>query len=151
MKSACITSSRWTHLAKISSPSAVPRQTRVHPGAQSRASPKAQHPKNQLDAELGAAPVTALGVVPDGVTGAHADPLGNGAVLLLLLAQDLLGLEGFLGRLLGGRDGGLEMGTMKCSQKSQTLTRDEMSEYRETWPMRRREMETGVASIVVVL
>lgn len=43
------------------------------------------------------------------------------------------------------------MGTMKCSQKSQTLTRDEMSEYRETWPMRRREMETGVASIVVVL
>jgi len=95
--------------------------------------------------------VSALGVVPDCVPGAHADPLGNGAVLLLLLAQDLLGLEGFLGRLLGGRDGGLEMGTMKCSQKSQTLTRDEMSEYRETWPMRRREMETGVASIVVVL
>lgn len=106
MKSACITSSRWTHLAKFSSPSAVPRQTRVHPGAQSRASLKAQHPKNQLDAELGAAPVTALGVVPDGVTGAHADPLGNGAVLLLLLAQDLLGFEGLLGRLLGEGDGG---------------------------------------------
>ena len=52
-----------------------------------------------LDAELGAAPVTTLGVVTDGVTGAHADPLGDGAVLLLLLAQDLLGLEGLLGRL----------------------------------------------------
>jgi len=38
--------------------------------------------------------------VPDGVAGAHADPLGDGPVLLLLLAQDLLDLEGLLGRLL---------------------------------------------------
>ena len=42
-----------------------------------------------LDAELGAAPVATLGVVTDGVTGAHADPLGDGAVL-----RHLLGLRG---------------------------------------------------------
>ena len=40
------------------------------------------------------------GLVPDGVARAHADPLGDGAVLLLLLAQDLLDLESLLGRLL---------------------------------------------------
>lgn len=44
---------------------------------------------------------------PDGVAGAHADPLGDGPVLLLLLAQNLLSLEGLLGRLWeeGGMDG----------------------------------------------
>ena len=40
------------------------------------------------------------GGVPDGVAGAHADPLGKRAVLLLLLAELLLNLEGLLGRLL---------------------------------------------------
>ena len=43
------------------------------------------------------------GSAPDGVAGAHADPLGEGAVLLLLLAELLLNLEGLLGRLLMGR------------------------------------------------
>lgn len=38
---------------------------------------------------------------PDGVAGAHADPLGDGPVLLLLLAQNLLSLERLLGRLWG--------------------------------------------------
>ena len=47
------------------------------------------------------------GGVPDGVAGAHADPLGKGAVLLLLLAELLLNLEGLLGRLLMGGTGGL--------------------------------------------
>ena len=46
------------------------------------------------------------GGVPDGVAGAHADPLGKGAVLLLLLAELLLNLEGLLGRLLMGGTGG---------------------------------------------
>lgn len=73
-----------------------------HP-RRARLPPTQTHP---LDAELGAAPVATLGVVTDGVTGAHADPLGDGAVLLLLLPQDLLGLEGLLGRLLAkGEDG----------------------------------------------
>ena len=47
------------------------------------------------------------GGVPDGVAGAHADPLGKRAVLLLLLAELLLNLEGLLGRLLMGGTGGL--------------------------------------------
>ena len=46
------------------------------------------------------------GGVPDGVAGAHADPLGKRAVLLLLLAELLLNLEGLLGRLLMGGTGG---------------------------------------------
>ena len=53
----------------------------------------------RLDAELGAAPVMTLGVVPDGVAGAKADPLRNGPVLALLLGKNLLHLESFLGRL----------------------------------------------------
>lgn len=46
-----------------------------------------------LDAQLGAAPVTALGVVPDGVASAHANPLRDGAVLASLLGQCPLGAE----------------------------------------------------------
>ena len=37
--------------------------------------------------------------IPDGVTGAEADPLREGAVLLLLLSKDLLDLEGLVGGL----------------------------------------------------
>ena len=62
-----------------------------------------------LEAELGAAPVSALGVVLDGVVGTEADPLGKGAVLPLLLGKSALGAEGLLGRLLmvfGRGDGG---------------------------------------------
>ena len=59
---------------------------------------------SSLDAELGTAPVSALGVVLDGVVGTEADPLGKGTVLPLLLGKSALGAEGLLGRLLG--DGG---------------------------------------------
>ena len=41
---------------------------------------------------------------PDGVVGAHADPVGDGAVLALLLGQLLLDPEGLVGRLRGGRE-----------------------------------------------
>lgn len=37
----------------------------------------------RLDSETGLAPVPALSIVPNGVTGSEADPLRNGAVLLL--------------------------------------------------------------------
>jgi hypothetical protein len=69
--------------------------------------------------------VATLGVVTDGVTGAHADPLGDGAVLLLLLAQDLLGLEGLLGRLLGETRGGRRSENRggKVGKTRQTLIR----------------------------
>ena len=51
-----------------------------------------------LEAELGAAPVAALGVVADGVVSAHADPIRDGPVLSLLLHQLLLYHEGLVGR-----------------------------------------------------
>ena len=73
--------------------------------------------QSHLDAELSATPVAPLGVVavenqhesdtdkthwqpvvPDGVASAEADPLGDGAVLALLLGQDLLDLERLVGR-----------------------------------------------------
>ena len=41
----------------------------------------------------------AMGTAPDLVVGAEADPLGDGAVLLLLLSKNALDLEGLLGRL----------------------------------------------------
>lgn len=37
--------------------------------------------------------------LPDGVISAHTDPLGKRAVLLLLLAEDLLDLKGLVGGL----------------------------------------------------
>lgn len=46
---------------------------------------------------LSSSPVSALGVVLDGVVRSQADPLRQGAVLLLGLGHLLLGLEGFLG------------------------------------------------------
>jgi len=55
----------------------------------------------RLDVELGASPVAALGVPVDGVASSHTDPLGNGAVLLLGLAENALGLERLVGRLGG--------------------------------------------------
>ena len=54
-----------------------------------------------LEAELGAAPVAALGVVADGVVSAHADPIRDGPVLSLLLHQLLLYHEGLVGWHLG--------------------------------------------------
>ena len=44
-----------------------------------------------LELELGPPPVAPLGVVSDGVAGPHAEPLGDGTVLLQLLGQ--LGLD----------------------------------------------------------
>jgi hypothetical protein len=38
---------------------------------------------------------------PDGIVGAHADPVGDGAVLAHLLGQLLLDPEGLVGRLRG--------------------------------------------------
>ncbi len=52
-----------------------------------------------LEAELGAAPVTPLGVVPDRVAGAKAGPVRDGSVLVLLLGKCPLSAEGLLGRL----------------------------------------------------
>ncbi|KAL7135645.1 hypothetical protein ABFS83_11G112000 [Erythranthe nasuta] len=52
-----------------------------------------------LEAELGAAPMAALGVVADGVVGAHADPVRDRPVLPLLLRQLLLYHERFVRRL----------------------------------------------------
>lgn len=52
-----------------------------------------------LEAELGAAPVAALGVVADGVVSAHPDPVRDGPVLPLLLRQLLLDHESLVGRL----------------------------------------------------
>jgi len=48
--------------------------------------------------------VPALRVVPDGVVGAHADPVGDGAVLAHLLGQLLLDPEGLVRRHLCGGD-----------------------------------------------
>jgi len=44
--------------------------------------------------------VSSFSVVPNSVTGTHADPLRDWAVLLLLFAQDFLNLKRLLGRLL---------------------------------------------------
>jgi len=52
----------------------------------------------RLDSETGLAPVPALSIVPNGVTGSEADPLRNGAVLLLGFRKLLLGTE----RLVAG-------------------------------------------------
>jgi len=49
---------------------------------------------SRLQADLGAAPVSALGVVSDLVASAHSDPLRDGPVLLQLLGQRLLDAEG---------------------------------------------------------
>jgi hypothetical protein len=81
---------------------------------------------NYLEVELGASPVATLGVpaimrkdniisnasmyefmwlgkkkngLLDGVASSHTDPLGNGTVLLLGLAENALGLERLVGRL----------------------------------------------------
>ena len=51
-----------------------------------------------LEAELGAAPVPALRVVPYFVVGPQADPLRDLPVLASLLGQDLLDLEGLVRR-----------------------------------------------------
>lgn len=48
------------------------------------------HPRARLNAQLGAAPVTAVLVVADCVISLQADKLGQRAVLLHLLAQLLL-------------------------------------------------------------
>ena len=69
------------------------------------------------------------GVAPDGVAGAHADPLGKGAVLLLLLAELLLNLEGLLGRLLMGGTGGWggrRSAWVLCGGALQTLKKPRM-------------------------
>jgi hypothetical protein len=52
-----------------------------------------------LQLQLGPPPVAPLGVVADGVAGPHADPLGNGPVLLELLGQLRLNPEGLVRRL----------------------------------------------------
>jgi hypothetical protein len=54
---------------------------------------------NHLQTELGAAPVSAFGVVPDGVIRTETDPLRNRPVLLGLFCQRDLGAESLVGRL----------------------------------------------------
>jgi len=55
--------------------------------------PLARAEPGSLDAQLSAAPVTALGVVADGVVTSETNPVRDGAVLAGGLGQDLLGLE----------------------------------------------------------
>ena len=50
----------------------------------------------RLDVQLSSSPVSSLRVVTNGVTGLHANPLRNRAVLLLLFAQDFLDFKGLL-------------------------------------------------------
>ncbi|KAJ8577208.1 hypothetical protein ON010_g2004 [Phytophthora cinnamomi] len=89
-----------------------PKPSRVRPGPRDTSSiclprslVKLPRPASQsshascLQAELGAAPVAALGVVLDGVVGAQTDPLRDRAVLLGLLGEDALGTEGLVRRL----------------------------------------------------
>lgn len=59
-----------------------------------------------LEAELGATPVTPLGVVPDRVASTKAGPVRDGSVLVLLLGKRPLGAEGLLGRLSMGKERG---------------------------------------------
>lgn len=58
-----------------------------------------------------------LGIVPDLVVGPEADPLGNGAVLLLLLGKNALHLEGLVRRLrFGGRGAEIEKQKLAVSR-----------------------------------
>jgi len=57
--------------------------------------------------------VTALGVVADLVISAHAAPVGQGAVLLLLLAELALDDERLVGRLFHNQDKATN--TVSCS------------------------------------
>jgi len=53
--------------------------------------------------------VPPLGIVSDGVSGSQADPLRDGAILLLRFGKLLLGSEGFVARHLE------DLGTMESS------------------------------------
>ena len=63
-----------------------------------------QESQRAIGAQAAVALEAAAAVVPDGVARPEADPLGNGAVLLLRLCKLLLGAERLLGllRLLDG-------------------------------------------------
>ena len=65
---------------------------------------------SDLDAQLGAAPVSPLGVVPNGAARPQPDPVRDGLVLLQLDGECPLGAEGLLGRL-AGREEATEGGT----------------------------------------
>ena len=54
-----------------------------------------------LQSQLGASPVTTLGVPFNGIVRAHANPLRQGSVLSLRFGQRSLGAKGLLGRLQG--------------------------------------------------
>ena len=62
--------------------------------------PSSTPPPNSLEPELGAPPVAALGVVPDLVARAEADPLRDRPVLLRDVRELLLEDGGLVGRLL---------------------------------------------------
>lgn len=57
-----------------------------------------------LQVELGASPVSALGIVSDSVVGAETEPLRNWPILFKLFAQFALDVECFLGRLYRERE-----------------------------------------------
>jgi len=57
------------------------------------------HKQTNSKADLGATPMTALGVVPNAVVCAHPDPLRDGSVLLKTLGKRLLGAQGLVRRL----------------------------------------------------
>jgi hypothetical protein len=62
---------------------------------------------------------------PDGIVGAHADPVGDGAVLALLLRQLLLDPEGLVRRLREEGDGTRK----KASGQQQTTSVGHGFEY----------------------
>lgn len=54
--------------------------------------------EQDLDVELGTSPVAALGIVSDLVVSSHPDPVRDRSVLFLLLSENALGFESFVGR-----------------------------------------------------
>jgi hypothetical protein len=109
----------------------VPRPARKAPVSPSIG---ARHLFPRLETELGAAPVPALRIVPDGVVGAHADPVGDGAVLALLLGQLLLDPEGLVGRHGCGGGGGGD-GTFRESRSEAW----QVTEYSDLFPCHRNK------------
>ena len=84
----------------------VPEPARKVPSPPRRGLLVSQLQSSTLDAELGATPVSSLGVIADLVVRSEADPVRDWPVLPGLLGQHLLGAERLLGRHGGERTKG---------------------------------------------
>lgn len=65
--------------------------------------------------------MSSLGVIPDGISSSHSDPLGDGAVLLDLLSQNALELETL--------DSSLEIKLSQQKEKRGRMTYDHGSKW----------------------